>query len=215
MDSTQIIDITIDEYIKYEDIVQPFPTIFELKNVDTNVTYTYGSKLKIGSEFLFDKWTNLLPELYKPTGSGRYNGKEFKTGNTYTVEKTMTFSWSSPMEYLLNSAPKCIFSPSKLRMPNESYRYLGYIPDISGNGNNGIFNNFAFGGMSGANGGGTTTYMCDYHYTGSKDASLRTLLLGGGAAGGGFAGLGCFVAGGGVGHAHAAVGFRTLNKIVN
>ncbi|WP_289290485.1 hypothetical protein, partial [Bacteroides sp. 41_26] len=142
LDSTQIIDITIDEYIKYEDIVQPFPTIFELKNVDTNVTYTYGSKLKIGSEFLFDKWTNLLPELYKPTGSGRYNGKEFKTGNTYTVEKTMTFSWSSPMEYLLSSAPKCIFSPSKLRMPNESYRYLGYIPDISGNGNNGIFNNF-------------------------------------------------------------------------
>lgn len=152
LDSTQIIDITIDEYIKYEDIVQPFPTIFELKNIDTNVTYTYGSKLKIGSEFLFDKWTNLLPELYKPTGSGRYNGKEFKTGNTYTVEKTMTFSWSSPMEYLLSSAPKCIFSPSKLRMPNESYRYLGYIPDISGNGNNGVFNNFAFSKMSGVNG---------------------------------------------------------------
>lgn len=152
LDSTQIIDITIDEYIKYEDIVQPFPTIFELKNVDTNVTYTYGSKLKIGSEFLFDKWTNLLPELYKPTGSGRYNGNEFKTGNTYTVERTMTFSWSSPMEYLLSSAPKCIFSPSKLRMPNESYRYLGYIPDISGNGNNGVFNNFAFSKMSGVNG---------------------------------------------------------------
>lgn len=152
LDSTQIIDITIDEYIKYEDIVQPFPTIFELKNVDTNVTYTYGSKLKIGSEFLFDKWTNLLPELYRPTGSGRYNGNEFKTGNTYTVERTMTFSWSSPMEYLLSSAPKCIFSPSKLRMPNESYRYLGYIPDISGNGNNGVFNNFAFSKMSGVNG---------------------------------------------------------------
>ena len=152
LDSTQIIDITIDEYIKYEDIVQPFPTIFELKNVDTNVTYTYGSKLKIGSEFLFDKWTNLLPELYRPTGSGRYNGNEFKIGNTYIVERTMTFSWSSPMEYLLDSEPKCIFSPSKLRMPNESYRYLGYIPDISGNGNNGVFNNFAFSKMSGVNG---------------------------------------------------------------
>lgn len=152
LDSTQIIDITIDEYIKYEDIVQPFPTIFELKNVYTNVTYTYGSKLKIGSEFLFDKWTNLLPELYRPTGSGRYNGNEFKIGNTYIVERTMTFSWSSPMEYLLDSEPKCIFSPSKLRMPNESYRYLGYIPDISGNGNNGVFNNFAFGGMSGVDG---------------------------------------------------------------
>ena len=157
LDSTQIIDITIDEYIKYEDIVQPFPTIFELKNIDTNVTYTYGSKLKIGSEFLFDKWTNLLPELYRPTGSGRYNGNEFKTGNTYTVERTMTFSWSSPMEYLLSSAPKCIFSPSKLRMPNESYRYLGHIPDISGHGNHGVIHNSAYEGMSGANG-----YKYDY-----------------------------------------------------
>lgn len=140
------------KYIKYEDIVQPYPTIFELKDVDTNTTYTYGSKLKIGSEFLFNKWTNLLPELYRPTGSGRYNGNEFKTGNRYVVEETMVFSWSSPMEYLLDSAPKCIFSPSKLRMPNESYRYLGYIPDISGNGNNGVFNNFAFSKMSGVNG---------------------------------------------------------------
>lgn len=151
-DLSQVFNLDVYELIRFEDIVQPFPTIFELKNVGTNVTYTYGSKLKIGSEFLFNKWTNLLPELYRPTGSGRYNGNEFKTGNTYIVERTMTFSWSSPMEYLLDSAPKCIFSPSKLRMPNESYRYLGYIPDISGNGNNGIFNNFAFGGMSGANG---------------------------------------------------------------
>lgn len=172
LDSTQIIDITIDEYIKYEDIVQPFPTIFELKNVDTNVTYTYGSKLKIGSEFLFDKWTNLLPELYRPTGSGRYNGNEFKTGNTYTVERTMTFSWSSPMEYLLSSAPKCIFSPSKLRMPNESYRYLGYIPDISGNGNNGVFNNFAFSKMSGADG-----YPYDYKSTSDFVAHASNAVL--------------------------------------
>lgn len=172
LDSTQIIDITIDEYIKYEDIVQPFPTIFELKNIDTNVTYTYGSKLKIGSEFLFDKWTNLLPELYRPTGSGRYNGNEFKTGNTYTVERTMTFSWSSPMEYLLSSAPKCIFSPSKLRMPNESYRYLGYIPDISGNGNNGVFNNFAFSKMSGADG-----YPYDYKSTSDFVVHARNAVL--------------------------------------
>ena len=151
-DLSQVFNLDVYELIRFEDIVQPFPTIFELKNIDTNVTYTYGSKLKIGSEFLFDKWTNLLPELYRPTGSGRYNGNEFKTGNTYIVERTMTFSWSSPMEYLLDSEPKCIFSPSKLRMPNESYRYLGYIPDISGNGNNGVFNNFAFSKMSGANG---------------------------------------------------------------
>jgi hypothetical protein len=57
--------------------------------------------------------------------------------------------------------------------------------------------------------------MCDYHYTGGKDTSLRTLLLGGRAADGGIAGLGCFLSSAGVGYAYATVGFRTLNKIVN
>ena len=66
-----------------------------------------------------------------------------------------------------------------------------------------------------ANGGGSTTYMCDYHYTGGKDTSLRTLLLGGNAHYGGHAGLGCFYSSDGVGPAGATVGFRTLNKIVN
>ena len=55
--------------------------------------------------------------------------------------------------------------------------------------------------------------MCDYHYTGNKDASLRTLLLGGDANHGGAAGLGCFYSGYGVGDSSANVGFRTLNKI--
>ena len=66
-----------------------------------------------------------------------------------------------------------------------------------------------------ANGGGTTTYMCDYHYTGSKDASLRTLFLGGGVVSGSSAGLGCFSSNDGVGNSGASGGFRTLNKIVN
>ena len=66
-----------------------------------------------------------------------------------------------------------------------------------------------------ANGGGSTTYMCDYHYTGGKDTSLRTLLLGGYAGNGSNAGLGCFYSLNGVGFADAYVGFRTLNKIVN
>ena len=64
-------------------------------------------------------------------------------------------------------------------------------------------------------GGGSTTYMCDYHYTGNKDASLRTLLLGGHAYFSGNAGLGYFDSSNGVGLSSTFVGFRTLNKIVN
>jgi hypothetical protein len=165
LDSTQIIDITIDEYIKYEDIVQPFPTVFRLLDTTNNHEYTYGDKLKVGSKVKFTSFSNLLPELYQPNGTGQYNGVICVSGTVITVEKQMVFSWSASFTYLKTNAPKCIFSPSKLRMPNESYRYLGYIPDISGNGNNGVFNNFAFSGMSGANG-------YTYEYTNTSDFSV-------------------------------------------
>jgi hypothetical protein len=63
-------------------------------------------------------------------------------------------------------------------------------------------------------GGSTTTYMCDYHYCNASSTALRTLIVGGGAADGGYAGLGCFTSTYGVGSAATSVGFRTLNKVV-
>lgn len=64
-------------------------------------------------------------------------------------------------------------------------------------------------------GGSATTYMCDYHYCNASSTALRTLLVGGSALDGGNAGLGCFRSSDvGVGAAYAAVGFRTLNKVV-
>lgn len=63
-------------------------------------------------------------------------------------------------------------------------------------------------------GGSATTYMCDYHYCNASSTALRTLFVGGYAATGGGAGLGCFDSNDGVGVAHATVGFRTLNKVV-
>ena len=63
-------------------------------------------------------------------------------------------------------------------------------------------------------GGSATTYMCDYHYCNASSTALRTLFVGGSAAYGGSAGLGCFSSVNGVGAAYATVGFRTLNKVV-
>lgn len=63
-------------------------------------------------------------------------------------------------------------------------------------------------------GGSNTTYMCDYHYCNASSTALRALVVGGYAAYGGDAGLGCFHSDLGVGAADAAVGFRTLNKVV-
>ena len=62
-------------------------------------------------------------------------------------------------------------------------------------------------------GGSATTYICDYHYCNASSTALRTLLVGGGAGHGGLAGLGGFGSSLGVGYAHSAVGFRTLNRV--
>ena len=62
-------------------------------------------------------------------------------------------------------------------------------------------------------GGSATTYMCDYHWCNAASTSLRTLVVGGNANGGGYAGLGYFDSNGGVGAVYSYVGFRTLNRI--
>lgn len=62
-------------------------------------------------------------------------------------------------------------------------------------------------------GGSATTYMCDYHWCNAASTSLRTLVVGGRAYSGGFAGLGYFYSHNGVGYVGSRVGFRTLNRI--
>ena len=63
------------------------------------------------------------------------------------------------------------------------------------------------------NGGSVTTYMCDYHYIGNDDITLRTLLVGGYAYNGSTAGLALWDSDGGLAAAAAAVGFRTVYLI--
>lgn len=62
-------------------------------------------------------------------------------------------------------------------------------------------------------GGSATTYMCDYHWCNAASTSLRTLVVGGNASNGGYAGLGYFLSYNGVGFAYSTVGLRTLNRI--
>lgn len=150
--SPQKINIAINEYVRYEDIVQPYPTIFRLMDIDSNKEYTYGDKLKVGTKVKIASVKNLLPELYSPVGTGVYNGNTTVSGNVITVEKTMVFGWSRPFTYLKANEPNCIADPQRLRIPNSSYKILGYIPDISGHGNHLKINNSAYAGISGANG---------------------------------------------------------------
>lgn len=145
--SKQKIDITIDEYIRYEDIVQPYPAIINLKQ--DGKTITWGDKLKVGSDIVFVGSANLLPELYTVSET-QYNGVTLYPNTIIKVEKSMVFD--NARTYLKANEPSCILSPNRLRIPNSSYKILGYIPDLTGKGNHGIINNSAYAGMSGANG---------------------------------------------------------------
>ena len=64
-------------------------------------------------------------------------------------------------------------------------------------------------------GGDTTKYKCDYHWTGAKDTSLRTLLVGGHAATGSHAGLGSFYSYYGVSISFTYFGFRSVSAFVS
>lgn len=151
--SEQKITIHSYEYIMYEDIPQPYPALLTFHDGNFN-NYTYGDKVKLNSIIKVRAGFNLFPDLYT-INSYYLNGEKlsFNALAAKDIVVTNDITLTAEKVYKLEgSAPKCIFSPSKLRIPNSSYKYLGYIPDISGNGNNGVFNNFAFSGMSGANG---------------------------------------------------------------
>lgn len=145
--SPQKISYAIDEYIRYEDIVQPYPAIINLKQ--DGKTITWGDKLKVGSDIVFVGSANLLPELYTVSET-RYNGVTLYPNTIIKVEKSMVFD--NARTYLKANEPSCILSPNRLRIPNSSYKILGYIPDLTGKGNRGVINNSAYAGMSGANG---------------------------------------------------------------
>lgn len=150
-DSPQEVNITIDEYIRYEDIVQPYPVLLRFNDENGNEV-SWGGKFRVGSTItrigsFYEN--NLIDGLYI-VRNPKLNGNNLNTP-THVVEKSMVFTCDT--EYLLdNNEPKCILSPSRLRMPNSSYKILDYIPDISGHGNHGKINNSAYAGMSGVNG---------------------------------------------------------------
>lgn len=171
--SPQKINITIDEYIRYEDIVQPYPLFFEFTDENGNLI-SWGGKAKVGSTITRTKPVanaNLLAGMYN-TSSYKLNEKPLE-GNSYVVEKQMIFTCTATWAFDDNE-PNCILSPRLLRIPNSSYKILGHIPDISGHGNNGVINNSAYAEGSGVNEDGS------YQFDGVDDfITIPTLSSGG------------------------------------
>lgn len=147
--SPQKINITIDEYILFEDIGQTYPIAVDIYNAETDYKYTYGDKLLIGSPIKL-KVVNLLPELYSSPRNKLYRfddnlGLIIREDTTYYVGKNMSFVGNG--KYLFgDNKPKVIYSPEKYPISNEGLKILGYLPDLSGNENHGKLNSFFFTG---------------------------------------------------------------------
>lgn len=172
-DSPQEVNITIDEYIRYEDIVQPYPVLLRFNDENGNEV-SWGGKLRVGSTITrigSAADSNLLPNIYNIFGL-LLNDNQV-TSSKVIVEKTMVFKAKSA--YIFdNNEPKCILSPRLLRIPNSSYKILGYIPDISGHGNHGVIHNSAYAEGSGVNEDGS------YQFDGVNDHVTIPTVTGGG-----------------------------------
>lgn len=172
-ESTQNINLTIDEYIRFEDIVQPYPVLLRFNDENGNEV-SWGGKFRVGSTITrigSAADSNLLPNIYNIFGL-LLNDNQV-TSSKVIVEKTMVFKAKSA--YIFdNNEPNCILSPRLLRIPNSSYKILGYIPDISGHGNHGVIHNSAYGEGSGVNEDGS------YQFDGVDDhVTIPTLSSGG------------------------------------
>lgn len=170
--SPQKINITIDEYIRYEEIVQPYPVLLRFNDENGNEV-SWGGKVKLGSSITrigsFND-CNLLKGIYT-VSNAKLNGSPLPS-TPHVVERQMVFTCTAT--YLLDdNEPKCILSPSRLRIPNSSYKLLGYIPDISGHGNHGIIHNSAYAEGSGVNEDGS------YQFDGVDDFVTIPTTVGG------------------------------------
>ena len=177
--SPQKINITIDEYIRYEDIVQPYPVVFQIKDRNTSKKYNWGDKIKVGSSIQLTQGENpnLLSGLYS-IQSYEYEGKTYSYNQLTNLNIILTkqsISLSCNKIWLLDdNEPKCILSPRLLRIPNSSYKILGYIPDISGHDNHGVIHNSVYAEGSGVNEDGS------YQLDGVDDfVAIPTLSKGG------------------------------------
>lgn len=145
----QKIDIVTYKVIDIFKVPTPFPIIVEyedLNGVIYNIYTDYSVNCTIPVKI--HKVTNLLPELYRVDNYTLvYDNREIVFTSIDNIKDQwfkldLINSFKANTTYLLdNNPPKCILSPSILKLSSYAYARMLYIPDISGHGNNGVFVN--------------------------------------------------------------------------
>lgn len=148
------IDITIQEYVKYDDIVQPYPVIFVLQDKESGKELTYGNYVKVGDIIKVKSVIYYNQDLWSI--HGYQIGDDSKIYSYYQlinkdIVVTKPLSFGCIKKWLLSTAePLFVYDPALFT--NSTIKTLGYLPDISGQNRHLKLYNFSYEGMSGKDG---------------------------------------------------------------
>jgi hypothetical protein len=148
------IDITIQEYVKYDDIVQPYPIIFVLQDKESGKELTYGNYVKVGDIIKVKSVIYYNQDLWSIHGYQIGNDPKTYSYNEIInkdIVVTKPLSFSCKKKWLLSAAePLFVYDPAIFT--NNAIKTLGYLPDISGQNRHLKLYNFSYEGMSGKDG---------------------------------------------------------------
>lgn len=148
------IDITIQEYVKYDDITQPYPVLFVLQDKETGKELTYGNYIKVGDIIKVKSVIYYNQDLWSIHGYYIGNDSKIYSYNELInkdIVVTKPLSFSCNKKWLLSTAePLFVYDPAIFT--NSAIKALGYLPDISGQNRHLKLYNFSYEGMSGKDG---------------------------------------------------------------
>lgn len=148
------IDITIQEYVKYDDIVQPYPVISVLQDKESGKELTYGNYVKVGDIIKVKSVIYYNKDLWSIHGYQIGDDSKIYSYNQLInkdIVVTKPLSFSCIKKWLLSTAePLFVYDPAIFT--NNAIKTLGYLPDISGQNRHLKLYNFSYEGMSGKDG---------------------------------------------------------------
>lgn len=148
------IDITIQEYVKYDDIVQPYPVIFVLQDKESGKELTYGNYVKVGDIIKVKSVIYYNRDLWSIHGYQIGDDSKIYSYNELInkdIVVTKPLSFGCIKKWLLSTAePLFVYDPAIFT--NSAIKTLGYLPDISGQNRHLKLYNFSYEGMSGKDG---------------------------------------------------------------
>lgn len=148
------IDITIQEYVKYDDITQPYPVIFVLQDKESGKELTYGNYVKVGDIIKVKSVIYYNQDLWSIHGYQIGDDSKIYSYNQLInkdIVVTKPLSFGCIKKWLLSTAePLFVYDPAIFT--NNAIKTLGYLPDISGQNRHLKLYNFSYEGMSGKDG---------------------------------------------------------------